>query len=57
MTSNLAGKVILEHSKMNRQNNLKTDLKKQTLEDSINNAGEYLIEIGNEIFSFLTKKP
>jgi len=31
--------------------------KANSLEDSINNAGEYLIEIGNEIFSFLTKKP
>ena len=31
--------------------------KANSFEDSMNNAGEYLIEIGNEIFSFLTKKP
>lgn len=28
-----------------------------SFEDSMKNAGEYLIEIGNEIFSFLNKKP
>ena len=28
-----------------------------SFEDSMNNAGEYLIEIGNDIFSFLNKKP
>jgi len=28
-----------------------------SFEDSLNNAGEYLVEIGNEIFNFLNKKP
>ena len=38
MTSNLAGKIILEYSKSINENNEKSKLNKQTLEDAINNS-------------------
>ena len=38
MTSNLAGKIILEHSKNISQNKENPNLNRQSLEDSINNS-------------------